>query len=213
MSDMVQLPTIMENGFGGAGWAAGLGGLILGTMWGNGWGGWGGNRGAGVADATLANAIEHVSDQVSQGTISALQQAANSNMFMGNLVNSTGDAITGAINQGTISGLQSTANLAEKLCQINNNITSQGYESRLQAQALASQLQAQHADLAGQIFKEGCANRELQREIAAQAVRDKLAEKEAENAALKAQINLQGQLQSQTLYLIDQLKPAATTGA
>ena len=212
--ESVAMP-VMENGFGGAGLGAGfIGGLVLGSIWnGGGFGGWGGNRGAAVADATLANAVEHVSDQVTQGTISSLQQAQNSNMFMGNLINSTGDAITGAINQGTISGLQSNANLAEKLCCINNNITSQGYENRLQAQSLASQLQNQHADLSRQIFQEGCANRELQREIQSQAIRDKLAEAQAKNASLEAQINLQGQLQAQTLYLINQLKPVTTATA
>lgn len=215
MSEMVQLPTVLSDGMSGHGLGAGfIGGLVLGSIWnGNGFGGWGGNRGAAVADATLANAVEHVSDQVTQGTISSLQQAQNSNMFMGNLINSTGDAITGAINQGTISGLQSNANLAEKLCCINNNITSQGYKNRLQAQSLASQLQNQHADLSRQIFQEGCANRELQREIQSQAIRDKLAEAQAKNASLEAQINLQGQLQAQTLYLINQLKPATTAAA
>lgn len=203
--ETVQLP-VMENGFNGAGWAAGLGGLILGTMWGNGWGGFGGNRGQGIADVSLANAVEHVSDQVTQGTLAAMQQSSTDNMFLSGKF----DAVTGAINQGTITDLQSNANLSEKLCGINASILTQGYQGQLLAQQLASQLQNQHAELMGEIFKEGCANRELQREIAAQAVRDKLAEKEAENAALKAQINLQGQLQSQTLYLIDQLKPAAT---
>ena len=212
MGDTMSLPVI-ENGFGGAGMGAGfIGGLVLGSLWnGNGFG-WGGNRG-GVADASLANAIEHVSDQVNQGTISALQQSANSNMFMGNLVNSTGDAITGAINQGTISGLQSTANLSEKLCCINNNITSQGYENRLQAQALAAQLQNQHAALSAQIAQENCADRELMREIANQNVRDKLAETQAKVSALETQINLTNQLSAQTAYLIGQLKTTTTPTA
>ena len=78
---MSDVPTIIETGnngynpymFGGLGngWAAGLGDLILGTMWGgNGWGGFGGNGNnaalmAASQDRTqLANAIEHVSDQV-----------------------------------------------------------------------------------------------------------------------------------------------------
>jgi len=211
MGDTMSLPVIEGNGFGGANMGAGfIGGLVLGSLWnGNGFG-WGGNR-SGVADASLANAIEHVSDQVNQGTISALQQSANSNMFMGNLVNSTGDAITGAINQGTISGLQSTANISEKLCCINNNITSQGYENRLQAQALAAQLQSQHAALSAQIQQENCADRELMREIASQAVRDKLAETQAKVSALETQINLTNQLSAQTQYLIGQLK--TTTAA
>ncbi len=210
----VAIPVEGMGGFGGAGMGAGfIGGLVLGSLWnGNGFG-FGGNAGAAAMAGTgnLANAVEHVSDQVTQGTISALQQAANSNMFMGNLLNSTGDAITGAINQGTITGLQSTANIAEKLCGINNNITTQGYESRLMGQELTAQVSAGQANLSRQIFEEGCKSRELQREIAAQEIRDKLAEAQAKNAALEAQINLQGQLQAQTLYLISQLKTGTTT--
>lgn len=214
MADTMSLPVIEGNGFGGANIGAGfIGGLVLGSLWnGNGFG-WGGNRGGAVADASLANAIEHVSDQVNQGTISALQQAANSNMFMGNLVNSTGDAIAGAINQGTITGLQSNANLNEKLCCINNNITTQGFEARLQGQSLAAQLAQQHAALSAQIFQENCADRELQREIASQAVRDKLAETQAKVAALETQINLTNQLSAQTQYLISQLKTTTTAAA
>lgn len=218
MAEM-SLPTVIGdgNGFGGAGMGAGfIGGLVLGSLWnGNGFGF--GNRGfapgAAAGDLGLANAVEHVSDQVTQGTISGLQQAANSNMFAGNLINQAGDQITGAINQGTITGLQSSANLSEKLCGINQNITSQGYESRLQAQSLAAQLQNQHCQLQAQIYEEGCKNRELQREIQSQAIRDKLAEAQARNAALEAQINLTNQLTAQTAYLVNQLKPAATTAA
>lgn len=210
----MQVPTIVEgnNGFGGAGLGAGfIGGLILGGLWnGNGWGGWGGNR-AGVADATLANAIEHVSDQVTQGNIAALQTASNQNMFMGNLVNQTGDAITAAINQGTISALQSTANISEKLCSINNNITAQNYENRLQSQALAAQMQQQCCQLSREIFEQGCANRELQRQIQTEAIAGALSDAKTQNAALMAQINLTNQLQAQTSYLIDQLK--TTTAA
>lgn len=251
MADMVQLPTVMENGFGGAGMGAGfIGGLVLGSIWnGNGFG-FGGNRGAGVAaDVGLANAIEHVGDAVNQGTISSLQSAnqlsgqmyntsaavtgaMNQNTIAGmqsaaalsdkicgatmNLagqIDQTGDATVAAINQGVITGLQTQMATNDRLCCINNNITSQGFENRLQAQALAAQLQNQHAQLSAQIAAENCADRELMREIASQAVRDKLAEAQAKNAALEAQINLTNQLSAQTQYLVAQLKPAATTAA
>lgn len=248
MADMVQLPTVMENGFGGAGMGAGfIGGLVLGSIWnGNGFG-FGGNRaGAAVADVGLANAIEHVGDAVNQGTISGLQSA---NQLSGQMYN-TSAAITGAMNQNTVAGLQSSAALSDKiccstmnlsgqidangdatvaainqgviegmrntqgtndrLCSINNNITNQGYENRLQAQALAAQLQNQHAQLSAQIASENCQDRELMREIASQAVRDKLAESQAKVASLEAQINLQQQLTNQTLYLVNQLKPTTT---
>lgn len=221
---MADSPMIIDgmgnSGFGGAGLGAGfIGGLVLGSIWnGGGWGGWG-NRGVAPAqvgaDVTIANSLEHISDQVSQAALSQQQLASNQNMFMGNLINQTGDAIVGAVNQGTFTGLQNTAQISDKLCCINNNITSQGYENRLQSQALAAQMQNQCCQLSHEIFEQGCQNRELQREIQAQAIRDKLAETQAKNAALEAQINLQGQLQAQTLYLINQLKPATTaaTGA
>ena len=248
---MVQLPTVMENGFGGAGMGAGfIGGLVLGSIWnGNGFG-WGGNRaGNAVADVGLANAIEHVGDAVNQGTISGLQTA---NQLSGQMYN-TSAAITGAMSQNTVAGMQSAAALSDKICcstmnlsgqidatgdatvaainqgviegmrnnqitgdkigLVNNNITNQGYENRLQAQALAAQLQNQHAQLSAQIASENCMDRELMREIASQAVRDKLAEAQAENASLKAQINLTNQLSAQTQYLIGQLKTTATAGA
>jgi len=211
MAEMT-LPTIVEgnNGFGGAGGmgAGFIGGLVLGSIWNGGWGGWGGNgRGNAVADVGLANAVEHVGDAVNQGTISQLQSSNQLGLQMAN----TSADVTGAINQGTISQLQSNANLSEKLCCINNNITTQGYESRLQAQALAAQLQNQHAELSAQIFRENCEDRALMRDIQAQAVRDQLVQSQAQNAALVAQINLTNQLTQQTAYLIDQLKPAATT--
>ena len=248
---MVQLPTVMENGFGGAGMGAGfIGGLVLGSIWnGNGFG-WGGNRaGNAVADVGLASAIEHVGDAVNQGTISGLQTA---NQLSGQMYN-TSAAITGAMSQNTIAGMQSSAALSDKICcstmnlsgqidatgdatvaainqgviegmrnnqitgdkigLVNNNITNQGYENRLQAQALAAQLQNQHAQLSAQIANENCADRELMREIAAQNVRDKLAEAQAENASLKAQINLTNQLSAQTQYLIGQLKTTTTAAA
>lgn len=214
MAEAMTLPTLVDNnGFGGAGMGAGfIGGLVLGSLWnGGGFGGWGNGNGAAMAGAAYANAIEHVSDQVTQGTISALQTASNQNMFMGNLVNQTGDAITSAINGGTVAGLQNTAQISDKLCCINNNITNQGYENRLQAQALAAQLAEQHADLSRQIFEENCKDRELQREIQSQAIRDKLTETQAKNAALEAQINLTNQLTAQTAYLLSRLDTTTTT--
>ena len=79
--------------------------------------------------------------------------------------------------------------------------------------ALAAQLANQHAELSRQIFEENCKDRELQREIQAQAVRDQLTQAQAQNAALTAQINLTNQLTAQTAYLVAQLKPAETAAA
>lgn len=223
MADTPMIIDGMSNGFGGAGLGAGfIGGLVLGSIWnGNGFGGWGGNRAGQVgADVAIANQLEHVSDQVQQVAIAQLQSANGLGMQLANSaagvtagVNAAGDQITTAINQGVITGLQTQMQTNDRLCCINNNITSQGYESRLQNQALAAQLQQQHAALSAQIAQENCADRELMRQIADQQTRDKLIEAQNENAALKAQLNLTAQLQNQTLYLINQLKPAETTAA
>ena len=224
MTDSV-MPTVLDTngGFGGANMGAGfIGGLVLGSIWnGNGFGFGGNGRGVNaVADVGLANAIEHVSDQVNQGTISQLQSASQQQLATMGVGANVANAISSAtrdtqagINAVNVTSLQNTQQISNALCNVNQNITNQGYEARLQAQALAAQLASQHADLSRQIFEENCKDRELTREIATQALRDKLAEAQSQNAALLAQINLTNQLTAQTAYLVDQLKPAATTGA
>ena len=251
MSDM-SMPTIVEtgrnnnDGWGGNAWGAGVGGFI-GSLFGNGgfggWG-WGGNGRAGQvgADVAIANQLEHVSDQIQQGTIADLQaagatqlQIANSGNAqtvatmqgqgaiqqqlcclggsLGEKIDRAGDQTVAAINQGVITGLQTQMGTNDRLCAINGNITNQGYEGRLQTQTTAALLQQQHADLKATIIEQGCQDRETMREIAAQAVRDKLAEANAKIAQLETQGNLTAQLQNQTLYLISQLKTTTTTAA
>ena len=177
-------------------------------------------QGVGQLGMQMANVGAGVTAGITQNTIAGLQgqgalqqQICCSTGRLSQEIDTAGDQTVAAINQGVVTGLQTQMQTNDRLCAINNNITQQGYEARLQAQGLASQLQQQHAALSAQIASENCQDRELMREIASQQVRDKLAEAQAENAALKAQINLQGQLQAQTLYLVDQLKPAATTAA
>ena len=132
MTDMNVLP-VNDNQWGGLGGGF-LGGILGGALFGGGFGGWnrnGASGGAGAYDAGLltgiGNQITHANDAAVAAQMSILQSASNQNMFMGNLVNQTGDAITGAINQGTITGLQNTGVLQQNLCVINNNITTQGY--------------------------------------------------------------------------------------
>ena len=238
MAEM-SLPTIIEgNGMNGLGGGFGglIGGLVLGSLWnGNGFG-FGNRGGQAAADVSLANAVEHVSDQVNQGTISALQSAnqtqqtinsqtvaglqsnaqlsdkvAGATFGLAQQIDQTGDQTAAAINQANIQSMQNVQQLSNQLCCINQNITNQGYENRLQAQSLAAQLAQQHAELSRQIFEENCKDRELQREIQTQAIRDQLAQAQAANAALAAQINLTNQLTQQTAYLINRLEPNTVT--
>lgn len=232
------------GGWGGTALGAGFGGL-LGSWLGNGFGGFGGgwNRaGVGVGyDTGAINAIQgqlnNLSGQVANADRDLLMQTSQQNQFVGNLVNSTGDAIVGAINSSAMStqqGIynntlnqvqsQGATNLA--MCQgfgginssidrgvgsLNMNISNQGAQSRLQAQELASQQQQCCCQVLRAIEQEGCANRELQREIQTQALRDVLANSQAENAALKSQIFQTNAMAAQTATLLAAINAKSAT--
>ena len=227
--------TILPNGgnWGGTALGAGVGGLI-GSWLGNGGFGGFGYRGAGAAVGYdtgaingIANQLNTVSGQIANADRDLLMQTANSNQFVGNLVNATGDAIVGAVNTQTqnqgatnLAMCQGFGGLATGLAGVNLTITQQGAESRLQAQQLAAQQQACCCEVKTAIEREGCANRELQREIQYQNTRDALAASQAENAALKARIDNNQQTQAlmaamgaQTQAIINALKPAAAAAA
>lgn len=220
------------SGWGGTALGAGFGGLIGSWLGNGGFGGFGGNR-AGIGyDTGAINGIQgqlnNISGQIANADRDLLMQTSNQNQFVGNLINSTGDAITGAIAAGTLAQTQNQGATNLALCQgfgglnsaidrgigaLNLNISEQGAQSRLQAQELASQQQACCCQVLRAIEQEGCANRELQREIQTQALRDVLANSQAENAALKAQLFQTNAMAQQTAAIISALKPATTAGA
>lgn len=224
--------TILPNS--GSGWGgalgAGFGGLIGSWLGNGGFGGFGGNR-AGIGyDTGALNGIQgqlnNISGQIANADRDLLMQTSNQNQFVGNLINSTGDAIVGAVTAGTLAQTQNQGATNLALCQgfgginsaidrgfgsLNLNIAEQGAQSRLQAQELASQQQACCCQVLRAIEQEGCANRELQREIQTQALRDVLANSQAENAALKAQLFQTNAMAQQTAAIINALKPTTTT--
>ena len=243
--------TILPNAggnWGGTALGAGIGGLVGSWLSNGGFGGLG-YRGAGAAVGYdtgaingIANQLNTVSGQIANADRDLLMQTANSNQFVGNLVNATGDAIVGAVNgaardtqagifQNTLTQTQNQGATNLAMCQgfgglatglagVNLTITQQGAESRLQAQQLAAQQQACCCEVKTAIEREGCANRELQREIQYQNTRDALAASQAENAALKARIDNNQQTQAlmaamgaQTQAIINALKPATAAAA
>ena len=218
------------SGWGGTALGAGFGGLIGSWLGNGGFGGFGGNR-AGIGyDTGAINGIQgqlnNISGQIANADRDLLMQTSNQNQFVGNLINSTGDAITGAIAAGTLAQTQNQGATNLALCQgfgglnsaidrgigaLNLNISEQGAQSRLQAQELASQQQACCCQVLRAIEQEGCANRELQREIQTQGYRDQLAAKSAEVESLKEQIINMNAMAQQTAAIINALKPATTT--
>lgn len=236
--------TILPNNggsWGGTALGAGFGGLIGSWLGNGGFGGFGGNRAAGIGyDTGALNGIQgqlnNLSGQVANADRDLLMQTSGQNQFIGNLVNSTGDAIVGAINASSqatqqgifgnaMSNVQAQAANSLAMCQgfgginssidkgigaLNLNIADQGAQSRLQAQELAAQQQSCCCQVLRAIEQEGCANRELQREIQTQALRDVLANAQAENAALKSQIFQTNAMAAQTATIINALKPTTT---
>lgn len=226
--------TILPNS--GSGWGgalgAGFGGLIGSWLGNGGFGGFGGSR-AGIGYDTgalngMQGQLNNISGQIANADRDLLMQTSNQNQFVGNLINSTGDAIVGAVTAGTLAQTQNQGATNLALCQgfgginsaidrgfgsLNLNVAEQGAQSRLQAQELASQQQACCCQVIRAIETEGCANRELQREIQTQALRDVLANSQAENAALKAQLFQTNAMAQQTAAIINALKPATTTAA
>ena len=238
--------TILEQpngGFGGLG-SGFVGGIIGGALFGNGGFGWGGNRGvsAGVGYDTgaingMANQLNTISGQIANADRDLLMQTANSNQFVGNLVNSTGDAIVGSINsnardiqagifQNTLTQTQNQGATNLAMCQgfggvnssidkgvglLNSSIVEQSYENRLQAQQLASQQQACCCEVKQAIEREGCANRELQREIQYQNKVDELAQSRARETVLANQLFTQNVVGNAVTNIINALKPATTT--
>lgn len=207
-----------NDGFGGGLGTGLVGGILGGLLFGGGYGGWGNRGGVGVGVGSaydagmlqgISNQVTHANDAATQGTIASLQNANSTQQFIG----SKADAVIGAIATANVNTNQTLNNISDKLCCINNNITSQSGQTRELAQGIAMQLQQQHADLKATIIDQGCQDRALMKEIQTQAIRDKLDEVQTQNAALQNQINLTSQLTSQTAYLIQQLKTTTATGA
>lgn len=224
----------------GSGFVGGIiGGMLFGNG-GYGFGG-GANRGAIGYDTGaingMANQLNTISSQISNADRDLLMQTASSNQFVGNLVNATGDAIVGSINsnardiqagifQNTLTQTQNQGATNLAMCQgfggvnssidkgvgvLNSSILEQSYEARLQAQQLASQQQACCCEVKQAIEREGCANRELQREIQYQNKVDELAQSRAREAVLANQLFTQNVVGNAVTNIINALKPATTT--
>ena len=220
MTDVQHTVLDTNNGLGGTALGAGFGGLI-GSWFGQGMGGngWGGNNN----NTYLANQLSAIQSQAVTNGVANQQAVSNASQYVTEAVNSNGRDTTQAINNGTIANVQGQgdtkltiaglganlsqalmglgANLAQAIAGVNENITKQGYEARLSQQQLALQLTEQHNELLKAVDREGCANRELMRQIQTEAIAGALAD-------AKSQVNILKQTQD----IVAQLKPAATAG-
>lgn len=220
MTDVQHTVLDTNNGWGGTALGAGFGGLV-GSWFGQGMNGngWGGNNN----NTYLANQLSAIQSQAVTNGVANQQAVSNASQYVTEAVNSNGRDTTQAINNGTIANVQGQgdtkltiaglganlsqalmglgANLAQAIAGVNENITKQGYEARLSQQQLALQLTEQHNELLKAVDREGCANRELQRQIQTEAIAGALAD-------AKSQVNILKQTQD----IVAQLKPAATAG-
>lgn len=219
MTDVQHTVLDTNNGLGGTALGAGFGGLI-GSWFGQGMNGngWGGNNN----NTYLANQLSAIQSQAVTNGVANQQAVSNASQYVTEAVNSNGRDTTQAINNGTIANVQGQgdtkltiaglganlsqaimglgANLAQAIAGVNENITKQGYEARLSQQQLALQLTEQHNELLKAVDREGCANRELMRQIQTEAIAGALADAKSQVSILK-----------QTQDIVAQLKPTTTT--
>lgn len=166
-------------------------------------------QGVGAIGMEIANSGANTVAAVNAQTIAGLQgQNATQQQIccaagrLSQEIDQTGDLLTATLNQNNITNLQGMANIAEKLGEINNNITRQGLENQLRSQQLSAENERQH-----------CQDRELMRQIATEQMAAKLNEAQAKIVQLETQNYVNQSNSQQTLYLINQLKPTTTTAA
>lgn len=217
-----------NNGFGGEGgwfmWVIFL--FFLMGLGGNGWGGFGNNGRGGLANEINndygrgllmdaiggnRNALSNLATQLNctegqiQSAISALTSQVQN---VGNQVGMSGMQTINALQQGNMQIAQQIANCC---CQTNNNITTQGYESKLaicqqthsindNANANALMLrdtnQSNHLALMGKLDQ-----------MQTQAMQDKLDALREKNSALVAQISNEHQTQALQAYQAQIITP------
>ena len=216
-----------NNGFGGeGGWFMWVIFLFFLMGWGGGWGGFGNNGRGGLANEINndygrgllmdaiggnRNALSNLATQLNctegqiQSAISALTSQVQN---VGNQVGMSGMQTINALQQGNMQIAQQIANCC---CQTNNNITTQGYESKLaicqqthaindNANANALMLrdtnQSNHLALMGKLDQ-----------MQTQAMQDKLDALREKNSALVAQISNEHQTQALQAYQAQIITP------
>ena len=146
--DEITRTLIPENGFGGGNalslGAGAIGGLVLGSLWGNG-GPWGNRNNNGNDVAYNSGMLTGIQTQLSDmniGNLSSaissadrdfLAQTSSQNQFLGNLINNTGDSIAAAISANTLAETQNSNATNLAMCQgfggLNANIAQQGFNN------------------------------------------------------------------------------------
>lgn len=217
-----------NNGFGGeGGWFMWVIFLFFLMGWGgNGWGGFGNNGRGGLANEINndygrgllmdaiggnRNALSNLATQLNctegqiQSAISALTSQVQS---VGNQVGMSGMQTINALQQGNMQIAQQIANCC---CETNNNITTQGYESKLaicqqthsindnanaNALMLRDNNQSNHLALMGKLDQ-----------MQTQAMQDKLDALREKNSALVAQISNEHQTQALQAYQAQIITP------
>jgi hypothetical protein len=217
-----------NNGFGGeGGWFMWVIFLFFLMGWGgNGWGGFGNNGRGGLANEINndygrgllmdaiggnRNALSNLATQLNctegqiQSAISALTSQVQS---VGNQVGMSGMQTINALQQGNMQIAQQIANCC---CQTNNNITTQGYESKLaicqQTHAINDNANANSLMLRDTNQSNHLALMGKLDQMQTQAMQDKLDALREKNSALVAQISNEHQTQALQAYQAQIITP------
>ena len=168
------LPVNTGSNWGGDALAAGAGGFF-GSWFGNGWGGnWGNNRGGNDTNLVI-DGINGVANTINN---------MNTSMLQGQCQLQAGGDRNSALLQNTLS---------QGFAGINSTITNNGYETRLAINSQSAQQAQCCCDLRQLIAQEGCATRQLIKDVQTDQVRDQLCQERARNAQLETQASINAQ--------------------
>lgn len=207
MSDMTLLPTGGLGGFGGEAATSGIaafGGALIGSWFGNGWGGnggWGG-RGVGAAEGVVVqNSIDTnaILQAINNGTLQTIQGQNGTNLTIERSAASTFNGITQQNTQNLLANIQGFAGLNTQIQSGTNQIT-----SAICAQSFDQQRTAYEAQLRAE---KCCCDTNLNIERQGNETRALLLKQEADRQAILI-CDLKSQLQ-ESRFLNSQLTQTA----
>lgn len=219
--------------FGNTALGAGLGGFI-GSWFGNGYGfgprGYGyGACGTTCNGSMIQNGFDtqilhddntHISNQLENVGARQIDSNYQTNMNISNGISSAYTGITTALNANNIANIQGQysvagavnsvgTHIAQDIAAVNNNISNQGYESRLATQGLGADMAACCCSVKTMVQEEGAKTRELIQNNFISGLQGALADAKCKANSLENQLYFSNSQAAQTQYLLDQLKTTA----
>ena len=206
MTDILPVGGLGDGAGVGSAALGAFGGALIGSWFGDAWGGYGwGNRGGG-GDCSCAAAAGFGTSILNDG-INAIQNSVNGmNMNLSSGLCNIGYQTLDQSSRTNLAMMQGFSTIGHDNCQNTNNIVSAINNVGFQNQNCCCQTQKL-------IAEEGCATRQLIQNNLINDLQTKLCDAKADNAALKSQLYTTNVVNGQTAVLLAAINARPTTTA